>query len=248
MMLRVAMIVMSFAIHGALAYVSINRDTSSTSAMSFEEGTGNDAFLIENGIGIEGFIQEGEALETVEANEQIAPVSVARPQLEEIKPVEEARELPEETEIIQSINGPEQEAIPVPEEKPEEVQQAQVATLEQLEQPTLALEEQRAGEKQEGGGDPAARREYLGQVMSKVERSKVNPRSSLTGTVLIRFAVAATGELISKEVVSSSGSSKLDNAAIASLEKAAPFPPFPKNLGLDKIVEVIPYRFTIRRR
>ena len=247
MMLRVAMIVMSFAIHGALAYVSINRDTSSTSAMSFEEGTGNDAFRIENGIGIEGFIQEGEALETVEANEQIAPVSVARPQLEEIKPVEEARELPEETEIIQSINGPEQEAIPVPDEKPEEVQQAQVATLEQLEQPTVALEEKRAGEKQEGG-DPGLKRQYLGQVRSQIERANVNPRSSLTGTVLIRFAVAATGELISKEVISSSGSSKLDNAAIASLEKAAPFPPFPKNLGLDKIVEVIPYRFTIRRR
>lgn len=246
MILRVATIVVSFAIHGALAYVSINRDTTSTNSMSFEAGTGDDAFSIEHGIGIEGFIQEGEALETVEANEEVAPVSVARPQLEEVKPVEETQELPEDTEIIQSAEGPEQEVMPLPEEKPEEMQQAQMATLEQLQEQTVVLEEKRAGEKQEGG-DPGVKREYLGQVRSQIERSKVNPRSSLTGTVLIRFAVASSGQLISKEVISSSGSSRLDKAAIASLEKAAPFPPFPKNLGLDKIVEVIPYRFTIRR-
>ena len=38
----------------------------------------------------------------------------------------------------------------------------------------------------------------------------------------------------------------LDDAAIASIEKAAPFPAFPETLKVDKIVEVVPYRFSVR--
>lgn len=251
-MLRTLTFILSLAIHGALAYVSLSSDLLQDSSVAFEQGTGDDQFVIEQGIGIEGFMQEGEAVETVEANETPTQVSEARPQIDEVKPVEEAQETPpddqlKETEIVESTSGPEAEALPVEEEKPiEEVQQqpAQMATVEQLEQ--VAVEEQKAAGAKQEGGDTGMRRAYLGKLSRKLQTTKINPHSRATGTVLVRFEVAPSGALLSREVIASSGSQLLDNAALAAIDRAAPFPPFPEGMNADKIVEVVPYRFSVR--
>lgn len=236
-MIRAATWLVSFALHAVLVAVSLNAHVSPDTS-SFEAGAGDASFVIEQGMGIEGFMQEGTAVETVEANEAPQEFSEARPQVDEVKPVEET--------VISSADGPSQDDIPV-EKPPEEVkreQPPQVATIDQSLE--VAVEEQRsAGQKQEGG-DTGVRRAYLGKLVQKLQRSKVNPHSRSSGTVMVRFAVAPSGALLSKEIVASSGSQVLDDAALAAVDKAAPFPPFPDTLKVDKIVEVVPYRFTVR--
>ncbi len=238
-MLRAATFAMSFLVHGLLAYVSLSSQLLPDNNLALEQGTGDDAFRIEQGIGIEGFMQEGEAVETVEANETPTQMSEARPQIDEVKPVEE------KTEVIQSENGPQPEDVPVEQPKETPQQAPQMATVEQLEEQSIVEEQKSAGEKQEGG-DAGVKRAYLGKVHSKLKTSKVNPHSRATGTVLVRFAVAPSGALLSREIINSSGSQILDNAALAAVEKAAPFPAFPETLKVDKIVEVVPYRFSVR--
>lgn len=238
-MLRASTFLMSFLVHGLLAYVSLTSRLLPDNTLALEQGSGDDAFRIEQGIGIEGFIQEGEAVETVEANETPTQVSEARPQIDEVKPVEE------KTEILKSENGPEPQDVPVKEPKEVPEQAPQMATLEQLQEQSVVEEQKSAGAKQEGG-DAGIKRAYLGKVHNKLKDSMVNPRSHATGTVLVRFAVAPSGALLSREIVNSSGSQILDDAAIAAIEKAAPFPAFPETLKVDKIVEVVPYRFTVR--
>ncbi len=68
-----------------------------------------------------------------------------------------------------------------------------------------------------------------------LERSKVNPRSTIAGTVLIRFTVGPKGELLSRGVQQSSGSKVLDDAAMAALDRAAPFPPMPQEIARGPI-------------
>jgi protein TonB len=252
-MLRALTYLVSFGVHGLLAYVSLWSNLLPTSSVAFEQGTGNDQFVIEQGIGIEGFMQEGEAVETVEANETPTQMSEARPQIDEVKPVEQAETPPDaqikDSEILESKEGPQAEALPEEEPKPlEKVQQQppQMATLEQLDEQQVVEEQKAAGQKQEGAADAGVRRAYLGKLSKKLQTMKVNPHSRATGTVMIRFEVAPSGALLSREVIASSGSQLLDNAALAAVDKAAPFPPFPETLKADKIVEVVPYRFTVR--
>jgi protein TonB len=238
-MLRAATFVMSFLVHGLLAYVSLTGTLFAENTMALEQGTGEDTFVIEKGIGIEGFMQEGTAVETVEANETPTQMSEARPQIDEVKPVEK------DTEIIKSDNGPQPDDVPV--EGPLEVpQQApQMATVEQLQEQSVVEEQKSAGEKREGG-DTGVKSAYLGKIHNKLKQTKVNPHSRASGTVLVRFAVGPSGALLSREIITSSGSQILDNAAIAAIEKAAPFPAFPETMKVDKIVEVVPYRFSVR--
>lgn len=237
-MLRAATWLVSGAVHGLLIAVSLSGFMAQDSS-SYEAGSGDDTFVVEQGIGLEGLEQQGTAVETVEANEAPQEFSEARPQIDEVKPVEDT--------VISSNDGPTQDEIPAekPEEiKPETEQPPQTATLDQSQE--VAVEEQKsAGEKQDGG-DIGAKRAYLGKLVQKLHRTKVNPHSRQSGTVIVRFTVASSGELLSKEVVSSSGSQLLDAAALAAVEKAAPFPPFPESLNLDKLVEVVPYRFSVR--
>jgi TonB family protein len=90
---------------------------------------------------------------------------------------------------------------------------------------------------------------YLGQVRKSLERSKVNPRSSLAGTVLIRFTVGPAGDVLSRVVQKSSGSKLLDDAAMASLDRAAPFPAMPQDLARGPLeVQVLQLRDPLERR
>ena len=207
-MLRSATFLTSLVLHGAIAFVALSTALLSDTDDAFEHGAGNDQFVIEKGIGLEGFMQEGEAVETVEAFENAAPVSEARPQIDEVKPVEQQETPPElkDTEIVESKDGPQQEEIAVPEEKPEEVQEKapQMATIEQLQEQAVVEEQRAAGEKQEGG-DAGVKRAYLGKLHHRLARAKINPHTRIAGVVLIRFAVGRSGDLISREVVTSSG-------------------------------------------
>jgi len=237
MTLRALTWVLSLALHGA--FVAIFFVTPGGAAL--DSGTGDDMQIVKQGIAVEGFSQLGEAETTTEEVEAPTEISEARPPLEEVKPVEE-----DVQHVIGSESGPEQEKV-VQEPEPEKVEEPhpqQIATAEQTE---IAVEEQRAsGVIQKSGGDTTAASEYRGKLYQHLERKKVNPRSREAGTVVVRFTVDTSGQVISREVTASSGSKTLDEAAVASIDKAAPFPPMPGDIASAPMVVSVPFKFSVR--
>jgi protein TonB len=121
-----------------------------------------------------------------------------------------------------------------------------VKAQDQPQQVAMATE-QSSGEAKKGSADPTMVKMYLGKLSEVVQKAKINPRSRLTGTVWVKFKVSPAGELMSREITASSGSKVLDEAAVAALDRAAPFPPMPVEVaGGEPMVVSVPFKFITR--
>lgn len=233
-LLRPMAVLLSLAIHAAIASAFLAAEPAAT---AFDEGSGSDAFSTELTISIEGSPMLGAAEEVVESVD-IAPVQ----QVTEAEPVETKE--PELKDIVTSTEAAAEAPMEIKEAKPvEDEKPAQVTTQEVA--PTVAAEQQSIGSKL-SGGEVTARHIYMGEIAKKLQRSKVNPRSDQTGTVLLRFVVDPRGEIVSRTVLQSSGSKLLDDAALASLDRAAPFPPPPGEAAHGPIELQVPFHFVTR--
>lgn len=237
MSLRAVTTFLSLALHAGMASFLMV----STGGAALEAGTGDDMFVVEQGLAIEGIAKLGDAATTTQAVEaEPVEMSEARPPMEEIK----AQEPIEETPVIQSKDGPEQEVV---EEEPKEIvepQKQQVATIEQTQQ--LAVEEQQSSGAKKSGGDTSAIKEHQGKMFGKIFKNRVASRRSKVGTVIVSFTINRDGELLSRKVETSSGVSELDDAALAALDKAAPFPPWPADIANPPLAYTVPFKFTVR--
>ncbi|MGF6176552.1 energy transducer TonB family protein [Ensifer sp. 4252] len=76
---------------------------------------------------------------------------------------------------------------------------------------------------------------YKGKVRTKVMRKHRYPsqakRQGITGTATVSFVVTADGGLSGLRLAGSSGSSVLDQAALETVRRAAPFPKIPADAG-----------------
>ncbi len=265
-MLRTITILLSVLLHGALLVPLMGRDAGSR---SFETGTGDDVLRIDQGIALEGISQLGEAAETVEAQEvvqlqesraaqqieqidAVEPPPLEKPPIEELKPVE-----PEElTDVITTAaTTPEPDSVPVETPPPIEVvkpkeikevkpQEQQVAAIEQVQQ--VPIEESQSASAKQSGGSATITTAYLGSLRARIEKNKINPRSRKRGTTIVRFKIASNGQLLSREIKSSSGSKRLDKAALEAVDRAAPFPAFPDGVGIKSLTLTQPFKFTTR--
>lgn len=276
-MLRLVTIVVSVALHAALAFSMLER-TNSDAAL--DVGAGDDLFVVEQGIAIEGLAKLGDALEKIETAEltplqPTAPPEVVKPP--DVRPVDELQDAITSTEgrednIVKLDDPPPpderkteeipeivpKEPLPPEDKKPLEVKpqdlpppdikttEAEEVQLKEQPMEVATVTEQSSGAEQTGG-NATKKRAYLGQLRNSLERAKVNPRSRAQGTVMLRFSVAADGKLLSHEIVSSSGSSTLDSAAVAALQRAAPFPPMPGEVSSDgPMIVSVPFKFIAR--
>ena len=75
----------------------------------------------------------------------------------------------------------------------------------------------------------AASNAYDALVFGHLQRFKHYPRAAhgAHGTVVVRFDLNRTGDVIASKVTRSSGNRVLDREALAILRRANPFPPFP---------------------
>jgi periplasmic protein TonB len=93
----------------------------------------------------------------------------------------------------------------------------------------------------------AAVSNYPGQVVSKLRRSLRYPREAqrarMRGEVRVSFTVASNGSVSGIRVVSSSGSPILDQAAIETVQRAAPFPAIPADAGRSSWPFTVPLAF-----
>jgi periplasmic protein TonB len=231
MVLRVLTWLVSLAVHLTLAVLMLLP----TGSSALEDGSGHDIMVVEQGIALEGSAKLGEdevSIEPVEA----PPVGAAQPAPEELKQIQDQQ-------VITSTAGPEQQDIKKPDQ--EVVDQPQPPQVAALEQENIIVQHESSGAEKKGG-DTTAQLAYMGKLRSHLERSKVNPRTQLSGTVVVRFKVAPNGDLISRELLSSSGSKVLDDAALVSIDKASPFPPMPKDLHRDEIEISVPFKFSVQ--
>jgi periplasmic protein TonB len=256
MALRLITWLVSLGIHGAFAAVML---WPSSSGAALEQGTGDEIMMIEQGIALQGVAKLGEDVVSVEAVEAPPVQTAAAQPLEQIEAVEEQKELPVEDvpevepiedTVVASETGPENELVeptkeelkePEPEVKEQPLPQ-QVATVQQ--ETVIAMRESSGDEKK--GGDATAHRAYLGKLRTHLEHSKVNPRTTLIGTAVVRLTVKSDGELVAHRIVKSSGSKQLDNAALASIERASPFPAIPDEVGEETIEVSVPFKFSVR--
>jgi len=233
-MLRFVTIIFSLGLHAALFLPLM----SFGGGAALEAGTGDDQVVVEQGIALEGLTKFGEAEEMIETID-IPPIQAA----EVPQPVEEIK--PELTDVVTSTEGKHEEQVVTEEPKPVEEERPQEVPVKEQAPQVATLIEQSSGAAQEGG-DTTQRLAYLGQVRKTLERSKVNPRSTMSGTVLLKFTVGPKGELLSRTVQRSSGSKVLDDAAMAALDRAAPFPPLPQEIASGPLEVQVPFRFITR--
>jgi protein TonB len=217
-------------------------------------GPGLDLMFVEQGIALDGLAKLGEdqmSLEEVEAT----PITAAAPQPlpEEVKPIEELPVVASETGLEQeNIRAPDVEDVKEAEahEKLEEpdkevVEQPLPPQVAAVQQESVVAMRESSGQEMKGG-DATSHSAYLGALRTHLEKSKVNPRSNFVGTAIVRFTVNASGEVLKIEIATSSGKKPLDDAAIASVQKAAPFPAMPSNLHRDTMEISVPFRFVAR--
>ncbi len=77
-------------------------------------------------------------------------------------------------------------------------------------------------------------------ILKKISYPKSAFAQNVEGTVQIRFVLLPDGNLKDVYVVNSSNSPILDVAAVAAIEKANPFPPFPENLRAKELFVKVP--------
>ncbi|MEZ5898168.1 MAG: TonB family protein [Hyphomicrobiaceae bacterium] len=242
-LIRATAVAISALVHASLGYSFAQHEPSPT-VVSFEKGEGEDVLTVEQGIAIEGLAKLGNDMETIETAE-VTPVDPVTPPppIEEVKPVDELSEA-----ITSEQSKVEDNIVKLDEPPPPEAQQEkppeQVQPVQQPQQVAI-LSEQSSGEAKVAG-DATARMEYLGKLRNVLERAKVNPRSRQAGTVVVKFKIGTDGQLMSREITTSSGSKVLDDAALAALDRAAPFPSMPAEVADEPLVVSVPFKFITR--
>lgn len=252
----------SLAIHGGFAYGTLYPAAGDVpEEAAVHEGTGMDIMVVEQGIALEGVAKLGEDVMTMDA--VLAPplVAAAAQPLEQVEAVEEQEEMPVEEvpeiepiedKVIASDAGPEQMDFiePVQEEmkepEPEVKDQPlppQMATVPQ--QTVLAMRESSADELT--GGNTTSRRAFSGALWSHIQQHKVIPRTKVTAKTKVKIWIDAEGKLLDSKIVKSSGSKDLDEAALATVANAAPFPPIPADWGVETHEEIVPFNYTVKK-
>lgn len=248
----------SALLHGSLAVFFI---APWTGGNALESGDGDDQFIAEQGIKIEG-VGFGTGVVTTEAVEETPmEMSAARPEIQEViapepeepPPEENLEALPEDTEVVtsQSDTAP---PLEVEEERKEEVvekerpQEAQVATLEQ--QARVAIQEERQSGAERRGGElrESAVSKYKKTLWKRIFGRSVGGRNGLEGRVVVRIKISTNGELLESELVKSSGYDRLDRLALRNVKRAAPFESLPSDMGDEPFVATVPFNFKVVKR
>jgi periplasmic protein TonB len=187
----------------------------------YDEGSGQDAFQIEQGMTIEA-VSFGDANERVEVAE-VAPMVANPTPVAETKPIE-----PEFKDVVAALQSP-TETMEVREAPPPEITKPQeVATRDQAAQAEM-YSEKSSGVAQDGG-KATALSAYVGKIHGALQRVKSRSVAGAVGQVTLGFTLDGNGKILDREVIKSSGIATLDKAAVEWLDRAD-FPPLPGLLG-----------------
>jgi protein TonB len=229
---------LALCLHGAVLYAFMARPASN----AFAEGSGSDDFTVVAEVRLDStdfLTQRAQEAEIDRTPAQAAPPPAPEKQEPKPEPLEKTQTeapLPQQT-----ANAEPAEVSPeAPRQEPPERQQ----TISQT-----ASVAAKAQDEQQAAAALAARRnqlwsQYSVQLNLAFDRHKVHVAEK--GDVLLQVTVAPSGQLLDHAVLQSSGIPRLDRAAITALERAAPFPPLPPELGSSALTFSVPFRFRTR--
>jgi len=164
------------------------------------------------------------------------PVPEIKPEIEpeqEIKPVPEKKEEP--------VRKVEQKKP-----KPKVVRKAKASAAKgeidgSADVKTASVGGQKKGNSSAAGN--AAASNYPGKVRNKINRAKRRAPGGERGSVVVSFVVGAGGQASGIRIARSSGSGALDQAALESVQRAAPFAKIPEAAGRSSWAFNIPIVF-----
>jgi periplasmic protein TonB len=84
---------------------------------------------------------------------------------------------------------------------------------------------------------------FLASLSSRLRSRMVFPAGAPAGLVVVQFAIDRTGSVVSRQVIKSSGSKQLDDAALDMVARAAPFPAIPEGLAGKRFEVTQPLNF-----
>jgi protein TonB len=103
-----------------------------------------------------------------------------------------------------------------------------------------------ASTEERGRADSSA---YQAKLAAHLRRFRTFPPEArdkgITGTAIVRFTVNSGGSVTAASLARTSGAGILDQAAVAMVRRASPFPPIPAGMGASLTVNV-PVRFDLR--
>ena len=172
-----------------------------------------------------------------------------QPEPEQQKPVEKTVELPVEpqAEPLVTVTPPPKQ-VEKPVEKKLRQKHASVASAPS----TAENKAERAAAPMPGASsrNPDAVPNWKSQLVARLERYKQYPSQAQSrdeqGVAQLAFSVDRSGGVHNARIVRSSGSSLLDEATLALVERAAPLPPPPPEISGAQIAIVVPIRYNIR--
>jgi len=92
--------------------------------------------------------------------------------------------------------------------------------------------------------------DYIGLIRARLEQVKRYPpearRERQEGTVTMRFTLDRSGRVLSSHIQRSSGAVDLDEEATQMVDRAAPFPPFPRSLERSTLDLMVPIEFVLK--
>ncbi|MDP2124204.1 MAG: TonB family protein [Parvibaculum sp.] len=149
------------------------------------------------------------------------------------------------------VEPPKPEPAPVRRAAPQEPKPAEVEA-EEAPPPSAAAGPEglaREGAAETGVGQETMEADYLAVVSAWLARHKQYPRMAkrqrLEGEGAVRMRIARDGRLMDYRIVQGTGFIILDRELKATVERAAPFPPFPPNLQAQELVMILPITFRI---
>ena len=235
--LRATAILLSLLIHGTIGYAMLpSLQRADTEALDLGQGT--DIVLVQQGIVADG-LSKGDDQETIETAE-ITPIApTPPPPPKEVKP-------DELLDVIDSNASRVEQDVVKDEVPPETVKTPPIPEVQVKEQPQQVAVKTEQSSGKAAGGDAKAIGLYMSQINSRVQKSKLPARVRAQGTVIVSFTINVDGQLLSRAVATSSGSQALDEAATATLDRAAPFPPIPPEVSAKPLAFTQSFKFVTR--
>jgi protein TonB len=185
-----------------------------------------------------------EAVETASlapvVEEEVQDVPVPLPRIVR-KPVEHKQEAAKEPAKQQPAEKPKKQAEQ-PQEKPPS-KQANLGNGGANEADSAATKKSGGGAGKTNNGGSAAVSKYPGLVQAKVARAAKRPKGASSGEAVVSFTVNAAGGVTRVALARSSGNDAVDQAALAAVNRAAPFPPIPADAGRSSWQFNVPIQF-----
>lgn len=171
------------------------------------------------------------------------PVPLPRPIRREAERQPEPAEKPVETKQAKPAQTKPKKPTEKPAPKPQ--QQASLGNGGADTADTKARKAAAGGKGQKSDGGSGASSKYPGQIQVRVSRATRYPSSARgsDGEAHVTFTVAADGSVSRIALSRSSGNAALDDAALAAVRRAAPFPPIPEDAGRSSWTFSFPVAF-----